>query len=100
MSAKSSTSSAPGDCRLDERPTANAGLSRAKSMKRSGQAAGGASAGKTVHPLPLRTATILTAGRGYRGPATAAAAVGSASEAGGGSGHLDGCLVIWNQKLQ
>ena len=105
MSAKSSTSSAPGDAhRTDDRTTpatphsggGGGGLSRAKSVKRSGVAV--ASAAKN-QPLQLRTATVLTAGRGYV-LLRSGHGGGRPLENDSGNGHLDACLVVWNQKLQ
>ncbi len=75
------------------------GLSRAKSVKRSSMASGGAKTTQNQAMLP-RTATVITGGRGY---VHRQVRLGAESDAinGGGGGQLDGgCLVVWNQKLQ
>ena len=104
MSAKSSTSSGPGDQRGDdEQPTApssGSGLSRAKSMKRPSQATGGVKATARSQQIQFRTATVLTAGCGYlqyKGPPMVTG-IGRQDES--DRSHVDGRLVIWNQKLQ
>jgi hypothetical protein len=110
MSAKSSTSSAPGDrcCRDDAPPsmaavtasgTATGGLSRAKSVKRSSMA-GGAKTTQNQALLP-RTATVITGGRGYVHRQVRLGAESDTINGVVGGGLLEGgCLVVWNQKLQ
>jgi len=110
MSAKSSTSSAPGDrCRDDGQPAvgpaATTALSRTKSVKRSSLAAGGAKTTQSQALMP-RTATVITGGRGYvHNRCSGQGRLGDGDGINGGgtvAAHLDGtgCLVVWNQKLQ
>ncbi len=81
------------------------GLSRAKSVKRSSMAGGGAKTTQNQAMLP-RTATVITGGRGYVHNRLGAGQgrLGAESDTINGvvgGGQLDGgCLVVWNQKLQ